>query len=141
MPRRAETVLTVITLIALPTVMYGGYSLLGLIEQGSLTEFQTTYFRAGHAHAGVLLVMTLAAINTAGRFRLPDNLIWPGGILLLVGTLAQSGGMFLHMGLGQPGAWSVGNTVTTIGALLLAAGLITLIYGVVTSRGRERATT
>ena len=97
MPRRAETVLTVITLIALPTVMYGGYSLLGLQGAGTLTEFQTTYFRAGHAHAGTLLIMTLAALNTAGRFNLPDNLIWPGGILLIVGTLAQSGGMFLHM--------------------------------------------
>ena len=85
--------------------------------------------------------MTLAAINTAGRFRLPDNLIWPGGILLLVGTPAKSGGMFLHMVLGQAGAWSLGNTVTTVGVLLLAAGLITLIYGVVTSRARERATT
>jgi hypothetical protein len=51
MPRRAETVLTVIVLIALPTVMYGGYSLLTLQGSGSLTEFQTTYFRAGHAHA------------------------------------------------------------------------------------------
>ena len=138
MPRRAETVLTVIVLIALPTVMYGGYSLLGLQGSGSLTESQTTYFRAGHAHAGVLLVMTLAAINTAGRFGLPDNLIWPIGTLLIVGTLAQSGGLFLHMALGQPGQWSLGNSVTTVGALLLAAGLIALIYGVVTSRSRAR---
>ena len=73
MPRRAETVLTVIVLIALPTVMYGGYSLLGLQTAGNLTEFQTTYFRAGHAHAGVLLVMTLAALNVAGRFGLPER--------------------------------------------------------------------
>ena len=140
MPRRAETVLTVIVLIALPTVMYGGYSLLGLQTAGNLTEFQTTYFRAGHAHAGVLLVMTLAAINTAGRFGLPDTLIWPGGILLLVGTLAQSGGMFLHMAVGQPGQWSIGNTLTTVGALVLVAGFVTLVYGVITSRSRERAT-
>jgi hypothetical protein len=108
MPRRAETTLTVIVLIALPTVMYGGYSLLGLQGSGGLTEFQNTYFRAGHAHAGVLLVMTLAALNVSGRFGLPDKLIWMFGTLLIVGTLAQSGGMFLHMVLGAPGEWSVG---------------------------------
>ncbi|GAA1255576.1 hypothetical protein GCM10009609_18490 [Pseudonocardia aurantiaca] len=140
MPRRAETVLTVIVLIALPTVMYGGYSLLGLQTAGNLTEFQTTYFRAGHAHAGVLLVMTLAALNAAGRFGLPERLIWPSGIMLLVGTLAQSGGMFLHMVLGAPGEWSAGNTVTTVGAVVLVAGFVTLIYGVIASRSRERVT-
>jgi uncharacterized membrane protein YgdD (TMEM256/DUF423 family) len=139
MPRRAETVLTVIVLIALPTVMYGGYSLLGLQTAGNLTDFQTTYFRAGHAHAGVLLVMTLAALNAAGRFGLPDSLIWPSGILLIVGTLAQSGGMFLHMVLGAPGELSIGNMVTTVGAVVLVAGFVTLVYGIVTSRSRVRA--
>jgi hypothetical protein len=138
MPRRAETVLTVIVLIALPTVMYGGYSLLGLQGSGSLTEFEATYFRAGHAHAGVLLVMTLAALNVAGRFDLPDPLIWTFGVLLLAGTLAQSGGMFLHMLVGAPGEWSAGNTLTTVGALVLLAGFVTLIYGILGGRNRAR---
>ena len=34
--------------------MYGGYSLLPLINRGeALTPFQVSWFRAGHAHAGV----------------------------------------------------------------------------------------
>jgi hypothetical protein len=46
--------------IALPTVMYGGYSLLQLINRGdALTPAQVGWFRAGHAHAGVLLLMSL----------------------------------------------------------------------------------
>jgi hypothetical protein len=46
--------------IALPTVMFGGYSLLQLLIRGDvLTPFQVTWFRAGHAHAGVLLVTSL----------------------------------------------------------------------------------
>jgi hypothetical protein len=45
-------VVEIIGWIALPTVMYGGYSLLGLIGRDALTPFQQTYFRAGHAHAG-----------------------------------------------------------------------------------------
>ena len=53
---------TVIVLVSLPTVMYGGYALLDLLSKEKLNEFQRTYFRAGHAHAGVLLVMTLATL-------------------------------------------------------------------------------
>jgi hypothetical protein len=46
--------------IALPTVMYGGYSLLELINRGGvLTPAQGAWFRAGHAHAGVLTLMSL----------------------------------------------------------------------------------
>ena len=39
--------------------MYGRYALLGMLTQGELTPFQQTFFRAGHAHAGVLLLMSL----------------------------------------------------------------------------------
>jgi drug/metabolite transporter superfamily protein YnfA len=58
---------TVIVLVSLPTVMFGGYSLLRLRITGKLNEFQETYFRAGHAHAGVLLVMSLAALSFVDR--------------------------------------------------------------------------
>lgn len=124
---------TVIVLIALPTVMYGGFSLLQLRIRGKLDEFQQTYFRAGHAHAGVLLVMSLAALDVLARTDLGDGAVWAVCLLLLVGTLAQSGGMFLHMALGQPGKWSGGNWLTTAGAGSLAVALLTLAYGVATT--------
>lgn len=129
----ADRVLTVITLVSIPTVMFGGYSLLRLRAANRLTEFQATFFRAGHAHAGVLLVMTLAALSVAARSGLSETLTWMVGLLLLAGTLAQSGGMFIHMGVGRPGRPSWGNTVSGLGALLLAAGLVSLIYGVLTA--------
>jgi hypothetical protein len=40
-------IFTAITLIALPTVMFGGFSLLRLLIGGRLNEFQLTYFRGG----------------------------------------------------------------------------------------------
>src|SRR5687767_4807706 len=50
----------IISLLSLPTVMFGGLSLRRLLETSpGLTEFQRTYFRAGHAHAGVLLILSL----------------------------------------------------------------------------------
>jgi heme/copper-type cytochrome/quinol oxidase subunit 4 len=127
----ADKTLTLITLISIPTVMFGGYSLLRLLSVDKLNDFQKTYFRVGHAHAGVLLVMTLAALAAGARFGLSEGTTWAFGLLLLVGTLAQSGGMFLHMATGAPGRWSAGNTVTTAGAVALAAGIVTLIVGIV----------
>ena len=56
-------VFTAIALISLPTVMFGGFSLLRLLVARRLNEFQVAYFRAGHAHAGVLLVLTLVVLD------------------------------------------------------------------------------
>jgi hypothetical protein len=41
---------TVIALVSLPTVRYGGYALLGVMRDRKLTEHQRSMFRAGHAH-------------------------------------------------------------------------------------------
>jgi hypothetical protein len=127
----AVKVLTVIALFSLPTVMYGGYSLLRLLSARKLNEFQIAYFRAGHAHAGVLLILLLVVLDVVDRAGLGPGLQWTIGILLGVGVLAQSGGMFLHMAVGQPGKWSMGNTVTSLGAVVLAAALITAAIGVI----------
>jgi hypothetical protein len=119
-----------IVLLSLPTVMFGGYSLLRLTAARRLTDFQRTYFRAGHAHAGVLLVLALAALDVMGRTDLGTGAQWAIGAILAVGILAQSGGMFVHMGVGRPGRWSWGNTLSTAGALFLATALIWLAVGV-----------
>ncbi len=122
---------TVIALFSLPTVMYGGYSLLRLLTARKLSEFQVAYFRAGHAHAGVLLVLSLVVLDIVGRAGLGSTTAWIIALLLLVGVLAQSGGMFVHMAVGKPGTWSMGNTLTTVGAVLLAAALVTTAVGVI----------
>jgi len=125
----------IISWIALPTVMYGGYSLLRLVNRGNiLTPFQVTYFRAGHAHAGVLLVMSLLYYTFLDQTRLSTSIKLAACIGLVVGILAQSGGFFLHMLLGQPNQPSIGTRVTSVGALLLAAAVLVLVYGLITIR-------
>ncbi len=124
-------IFTVITLIALPTVMFGGFSLLRLLIADRLSEFQAAYFRAGHAHAGVLLVLALAVLDLLTRTDLSVAAQWAVGTLLLTGVLAQSGGMFLHMGIGRPGRWSAGNSLTVAGAVLLAAAMVTTAVAVI----------
>lgn len=112
--------------------MFGGYSLLRLINRGDvLTPFQVGWFRAGHAHAGVLLVMSLIYYRYLGETALSSSVKHVACIALFVGIFAQSGGFFLHMLLGQPNGASIGTTVTIVGALLLATSVIVLVYGLI----------
>lgn len=51
-----------IILLTVPTIAYGGTFLLSVISGQvdlPLTEFQKSMFRAGHAHAGVLVLLAL----------------------------------------------------------------------------------
>jgi hypothetical protein len=115
------TLLPVISLLLLVSVEYGGWSLLGFLTgRGQLGEVREQFFRTGHAHAGVLLVLFDRTGYSAG-------VQWLAG--LLVGIMAQSGGFFLHLALGQKDRSSVGTIVTRSGALLLAAALIILAIG------------
>jgi hypothetical protein len=121
---------TAIALISIPTVMFGGFSLLRLLVGRQLNEFQTANFRAGHAHAGVLLVLTLVTLDLLGRTTLGEGGQWVVAILLLVGVLAQSGGFFLQLVIGRPGAWSPANSLTVTGGVLLAAAMLTTAVAV-----------
>jgi hypothetical protein len=125
---------SIVSLVALPTVMFGGYSLLRLLTAGGvLTPFREQYFRAGHAHAGVLLVLSLVYWVYLERTTLPEAVRWLAGVALIAGILAQSGGFFLHMLVGAPGKASAGTALTIVGAVLLAAAVLLLAYAVATA--------
>jgi hypothetical protein len=102
------------------------------MERGAgVTEFQRTYFRAGHAHAGVLLVLSLVYYEYLARTTVADGLQWLVCIVLVVGILAQSGEFFLHMAIGRPDSPSSGTLLSTVGAVLLAAALLFLAYALI----------
>ena len=128
----AVRLFSIISWISLPTVMFGGYSLLRFMARGKgLTPYQETYFRAGHAHAGVLLLLSLLFYSYLGQTTFDGGFKWVVCIIIMIGVLAQSGGFFLHMIIGQPGKPSLGNLVTTIGAVLLALACLGLAYGLI----------
>jgi hypothetical protein len=126
-------VLPIISVLSLVSVEYGGYALLSFLTRGGgLGEFRERFFRAGHAHAGVLLVLSLVYFIYLDRTDYSSAVQWlAGGGLLLVGILSQSGGFFLHMWRGQPRQRSVGTEVTAAGAVLIAAALVTLAVGLI----------
>ena len=127
-------IFSIIAWIAIPTVMYGGYALLGFLTRGGLTPFQQTFFRAGHAHAGVLLLMSLLYHSYMEQTNLSPTTKVMSAIIVLVGILAQSGGFFLHLAIGQPGAPSLGTTITRLGAVLLVISILILVYGLITRK-------
>jgi hypothetical protein len=132
------TVLPAVALFSLVTVEFGGWSLLSLLTTGdALSSFEEQFFRAGHGHAGVLLVLSLAVFVFLGRTGFSETTQWVVGVGLLVGILLQSGGFFLHMLVGEETGGSVGTLVTRTGAILLAAALITVGVGLLRS-GRSR---
>ena len=123
-------VLPAVSALSLISVEYGGWALLGFLTgRGQLGQFREQFFRAGHAHAGVLLVLSLVYFLYLDRTGYPTGVQWLAGLLLLVGIMAQSGGFFLHLARGQKNRSSVGTIVTRTGALLLAAALIILAVG------------
>ena len=101
------------TLFAIVTVEFGGWSLLGMLtSQGAITEFEEQFFRAGHAHAGVLLTLALIYFVLMDRTDFEASRQRLLGLTLLTGILLQSGGFFLHMLVGEEGASSTGTFLT-----------------------------
>jgi energy-converting hydrogenase Eha subunit B len=124
------TVLPAVSLLSLVTVEFGGWSLLSLLTSGdTLDPFEEQFFRAGHGHAGVLLVLSLVVFVLMGRTRFSEPVQWVVGLVLLAGILLQSGGFFLHLLVGEQDAGSAGTLVTRTGAILIAVALITVAVG------------
>jgi hypothetical protein len=122
-----------IVVLTLPTVQYGGYFLLSVLSgkftKVEFTDFQRAMFRAGHAHAGVMILLSLIAELLADHADLPPSLIWMvrGGIPLSA-LLISAGFFFSAAGAGatRPNRWIA---LLYFGAAILAFSLIVLGIG------------
>lgn len=84
--------------ISLPTIAFGGYFLLSILKRQRGTEQITTvqrdYFRAGHAHAGVLVVLAIVGQFALDYSNFDQWAVWVLRIGLFVAPLLISGGFF-----------------------------------------------
>lgn len=127
-------VLPALALLSLVTVEFGGWSLLGMLTtRDGLDPFQEQFFRAGHGHAGVLLVLSLVVFVLLQRTRFTERTQWLVGFGLLAGILLQSGGFFLHFLVGEESASSAGTLVTRAGAVVIAVALVAVAVGLLRS--------
>jgi len=91
-----------ITLITVPTVVYGGLSVLSIVSGGRfglrvgvpLSPEQTTYFRAGHAHAGVLVILSLVVQLLLDHAQLTPDWLWVTRIAAPTAAILVSAGFF-----------------------------------------------
>lgn len=123
---------------AIAPAMLGGAVLLRLLNLGDrLTPFQTTWLRAGHAHGGVLLLMSLLYYLFLERTAISVRGKRAAATLFLFGVVALSGGFFLHAFLGAPGQRSLGTLVSISGGVSMAAAVLFLVYALSATRRTE----
>lgn len=123
--------------MVLPTVVAGGASILGMIDDPAYreNELRQDLWRAGHAHAGVLLVLALVALRYVDEAVLPRRARWfarhsiPAAAVLLPAAFF---GSVTDADATEPNAL-IG--VAYVGAALLTAGLLTLGVGLLRTRG------
>jgi hypothetical protein len=123
-----------VLLLTVVAVQSGGLYMLALVGgRRTATPFQITFARAGHAHAGVLVILSLIAqlyVDAAGLTGLHEGVARNG--IPLAAILMPSGFFFSSMGAGRthPNAaiWLV-----YAGAVSLAAGAVALGVGLLTT--------
>jgi hypothetical protein len=126
-----------ITILVVPTIMYGGWTLLGILTQGSvgsaagglkLTETQWALWRAGHAHAGVWTIFSILLQVLLDSTRLSVALTWLARICAPVSAVALSGGFF---GLAISPSFRL---LLYLGICMLLIALLTTAVGLLRNR-------
>jgi drug/metabolite transporter superfamily protein YnfA len=123
----------ILSWILLPAVMGGGSLLLRRLTVGDPTPFQVTWIRAFHAHGGVLIIMSLLYYMFLDRTSLSGSVKRGACLALFLGIAALAGGFFVHALIGQPHHTSIGTALTLSGAASMAAALLVLVYGLLTT--------
>lgn len=127
-------VLAGVLLLALVTVETGGLYMLAIVRRkAEVTEFQEKFARAGHAHAGVLLLLALLCQLFADATTQTGVLDWLSRSGVAVSALLMPGGFFFSsLGAGRTSPNRLIVMVYT-GAGLLALSLTSLGVGLLTA--------
>ena len=133
MSRQSRLVAGVL-LILMPAVVFGGASILSLLigdPAYAQNELRQDLWRAGHAHAGVLLVLSLVTL------RYVDEAVLPVGLRTFVRHSIPAAAVLLpvafFLSVLSPRATEPNAMIylAYIGAISLAAGLLVLGIGLV----------
>ena len=132
MTREAKLMCGII-LITVPTIQYGGYFLLTSLmnKTSGYTEnpLRQNFFRAGYAHAGVIVILSLFCQILADSASLPTPLLWIVRIGVPLTAILISAGFFFSVL--PPAATEPSQAVRLIyvGAVILAISVISLGIG------------
>jgi hypothetical protein len=126
-----------IILLTVPGIQYGGFFLLRVLTGGygslALNDLQKSMFRAGHAHAGVLVILSLICQLLTDEAALSVPVSWLVRAFIPASALLISGGFFFSV-MGRDVVKPNGMiALIYVGIALLAVGLVTLGIGLLRS--------
>jgi len=134
---REARMISGIILITVPTIQYGGYFLLtSLMNKGSgymENPLRQNFFRAGHAHAGVIVILSLVCQMLADAAVLPTPMLWFVRIGVPLSAILISAGFFFSVLPATATQASGAVALIYAGAVILAAGVVTLGVGLLQS--------
>jgi hypothetical protein len=123
-----------ILLIVLPTVMFGGVSILSLLI-GDPTYMENPLrqdlWRAGHAHAGVWLILALVALRYVDEASLSDTMKWFVRGSIPIAAILVPAAFFLSVLSPDAKAPNGLINLAYVGAVILAVGVLALGIGLV----------
>jgi hypothetical protein len=124
-----------ILLVVLPSVMFGGVSLLGLLagaEEGYIDNpVRQGLWRAGHAHAGVWLILSLVLLRYVDEADLSPGARRFASLAAPVAAILVPAAFFLSVLSPRATEPSPLINLAYVGALVLAAGVVTLGVGLI----------
>jgi hypothetical protein len=135
---RATRLMAGLTLVLVPTIQFGGLFLLtALIDRESgytANALRQSFFRAGHAHAGVLTILSLVGQILVDAARLSPAMQWLVRVGMPVAGILISAGFFVSML--APTATEPSRAIALVyaGAALLAASVLTLGVGLLRAK-------
>jgi hypothetical protein len=135
---RAARFMCGIILIVVPTIEFGGVFLLKSLSNpasGYLANpMREDLMRAGHAHAGVIILLSLIAQLLADGARAPAGFLWAVRIAFPCAAVLMSAGFFLSV-TGAPSATQPGAMIglVYVGGGVLAAAVVGLAVGLLRS--------
>jgi hypothetical protein len=131
---RESRILAGVILITYPTVILGGISLLSMLlfdPQYSANPLRQDLWRAGHAHSGVLLVLSLVVLRYVDESSLPSG--WKRLVRLAAPLASILLPLAFFLSMLRPEATQAAPIVylAYAGAAMLAVGLFVLGIGLV----------
>jgi hypothetical protein len=137
---RESRMLGGILLVVIPTVMYGGLTLLYALTRNvpgyNDNPLRHDLWRAGHAHAGVYLVLSLVMLRYVDEAALSPFWKWLARTGAPIAAILIPAAFFLSVASPTATAPNALMNLAYIGALFLAAAVLTLGVGLIRSAQR-----
>ena len=132
MPSAPDLILIGVLLLALVTVESGGYFLTRVVRGlAPANRLQTSFFRAGHAHAAVLLVLSMVILSVVSYAALDGFWLWLARLGAPIAAILMPAGFFLSVLGRDPEKPNRLIVLLWLGAASLTAGLIAAGVGLI----------